>query len=144
MTTELSFLIELLLNHKLPPATKKLIAERVKEVELAHSSPMARQQSIAVNSLIPIGLANQAPSMQAIMARNPDIGGKVFANLDADLELLNMHNPNSTAPTKVEQIAQTPATQAALADRQAAILQATSGGPFSGKPEKGRTSPRKF
>lgn len=33
--TELSFLIELLLNHKLPKDTKDAIAERIKEVESA-------------------------------------------------------------------------------------------------------------
>lgn len=37
--TELTFLIELLLHHELPAATKDLIAERIKEVEGVLVSP---------------------------------------------------------------------------------------------------------
>jgi hypothetical protein len=33
MISELSFLIDLFMNHKLPRATKELIAQRIKEVE---------------------------------------------------------------------------------------------------------------
>lgn len=123
MTTELSFLIELLLNHKLPPATKKLIAERVKEVEGSYSTTSSSISIVKPATFVGSAFANQSPSMQAIMARNPDL---------------------VVAPQVVEQIAQTPITQAALASRDEVIKKANSAGPFSGKPEAGRTSPRKF
>lgn len=115
MISELSFLIELLLKHKLPPATKSLIAARIAEVEERYGS---NQVQAPVSGPKSPAVAMQSPSMQAIMARNPDL---------------------IPAAVPVEAIAQTPAAAAALASRQQAIAQA-----MSGKPEKGQTSPRKF
>lgn len=76
--TELSFLIDLLMNHKLPRVTKELIATRIKEVE----TMMVSKPTYTVAPGNPLRL-NTAPMEQA-----------------------------------VGQIAQTPATQAALAARQ--------------------------
>lgn len=122
--TELTFLLDLLLNHKLPMATKVAVTERIKEVEarltVGNMGPIGVARTNAPVTL-PSHLANQAPSTIAALARHPD--------LMAALE----------APTPVATIAQTPAAQAAIAHRQEMINQAVSG-----KPEKGRTSPRKF
>ena len=52
--SELSFLIELLLNHKIPKKTKDLIKDRISLIE-SH-----RPQSQAIRPQIPL----QAPSMQ--------------------------------------------------------------------------------
>ena len=117
--TELTFLLELLLNHKLPKVTKDLIAGRIKDVEgqfrldvMVSRLPAAQQSMFADPNVKP----TQAASTMAILARNPDL-----------------------APVPVAVIAQTPATTKALQDRQESIALA-----MSGKIEKGRTSPRKF
>ncbi len=104
--TELSFLIELLLNHKLQKVTKDAIAERIKEA----SGPNAIQQHVpnGVRSLSPM-VAMQSPSTQAILDRNPDL------------------------VVPIESVGQTPAAQAAIASRQQAIAQALSGKPEKGQ-----------
>lgn len=97
--TELTFLIELLLNHKLPKVTKDLIAKRITEVETAFRP----QQGPSV-SADPAVKPTQAASTMAILARNPDL-----------------------TPSPVAVVAQTPATAKALADRQESIALAMSG-----------------
>ena len=37
MKSELSFLLDILLNHKLPPETKQLVADRIAEIEVQYS-----------------------------------------------------------------------------------------------------------
>lgn len=112
--TELAFLLDLLLNHRLPAATKAAISERLKEVE----KTLAPNPRVAAVQAVMPQLANQAPSTIAALMKHPDLMEKAVP---------------------VEAIAQTPATAAALASREQAIQQA-----MSGKVEKGRTSPRKF
>ncbi len=130
MTTELSFLLDLLLDHKLPKPTRALIMQRAREVEEdmrgvfgtsgLRSPPIPQVQA---------ALSNQAPSMQAIMARNQD--------LIARSPTIGMAANQPSIP--VEQIAQTPATQAAMASRQSAIAES-----LSGKIDKVSGRPRKF
>lgn len=147
--TELSFLLELLLNHKLPQATKKAVTERVKEVEqglstthmhVQDTSGFTTAQISAQRTLqaIPPHLVGQAPSTIAAMMRNgftPEGQPAVVTNT-VEFRGVQVQPPE---PQPVAVIAQTPAAAAAIADRQNAISQA-----ISGKPEKGRTSPRKF
>lgn len=97
--TELSFLIDLLMNHKLPKLTKQAIAERIKEVESNIGAPNVRSQA-----------PRQAPSTIAALSRQADEA-----------------NPAIPAPEPVAQIAQTPAAAAALAARKQSIAQALSG-----------------
>lgn len=123
MISELSFLIELLLNHKLPTATKQLVKGRIEDVEKSYST--VRPVTNIAPRPLPAGAAIQAASTQAILDRNPDLANATY----------NV----APIPVPVEQIAQTQATANALASRAAAINQA-----MSGNPEKGRTSPRKF
>lgn len=127
--TELTFLLELLLNHKLPKSTKEAIAARIKEVEEKLSQPNMHSMHTrtAPAGFVPPHLANQAPSTIAAMMKHemaPPTAGPV-------LESVPLQTPAV--------IAQTPAAQAAVSARQEAINLAVSG-----KLEKGRTSPRKF
>ena len=123
--TELDFLIELLLNHKLVKSTKDVIQQRIKQVQHTYPSPSPLHSNPAPQ---PKNLYGQSPSTAAILAKNPDL-----------IPPSPLPTPPPTPPEPVAVIAQTPATQQALAQRSAAIAQA-----LSGAPEKGRTSPRKF
>ena len=131
MKSELSFLIDLLLNHKLVKATAELIAERIKEVEANLSARPAMHQPIAQVPKTP-HIAAQAPSMQAIMARHPDLiaGVPVQQELNSDSMLV---------PSPIAVIAQTPAASAAMASRNQAINES-----ISGKIDKVSGRPRKF
>ncbi len=120
--TEISFLIELLLNHKLSKATKDLIAARIKELS-DKSSPAAIRTISPVQQLT--GGVPQAPSTLAAMARHG--------------ELPPVNIPVQEAPDPVAVVAHTPAAQAAMQSRQEAINRA-----IAGKIDKGQTSPRKF
>lgn len=128
MISELSFLIELLLNHDLPKATKDLIASRIKEVEQNINFKGAPNSSPLSQITYP-GLrhdpARQAPSTLAAMARHGDIPPPALA-------------PTLTPPEPVAVIAQTPATAAAMQARQESISAALSGkvDKISGKPRK--------
>lgn len=124
--TELSFLLDLLLNHKLSKITKEAIVGRVKEIESRTSSgswaaiPLSQPQARAPKTA-------QSPSTQRILDEMAAEGLIIGSAQPA---------PPQDPPT---QIAQTPAAAAALAARNEAIRIATSG-----REEKGRTSPRKF
>lgn len=129
--TELSFLLELLLNHKLPKPTKEAITHRIKEVE-------ARFVQTPQQSLLPV------PGPQAI--RPPR--GAQSASTQRILDEMAAEGSNPIQGdglggyvdiSQPAVIAQTPAALAALNARNEAIRIATSG-----KEEKGRTSPRKF
>ncbi len=124
--TELSFLIELLLNHKLPKETKECIAGRIKEIQLfsSNNQPWPNEVHTQIASPKSLGIS-QAPSTLAAMAKHGDIPP------------LPPTEPQGPIPVAV--IAQTPATTAALQARQESIRQA-----MSGKPMPGETKPRKF
>jgi hypothetical protein len=120
--TELQFLIHLLLEHKLGSVTRKLVAERIGEVEMKMNYAPVAFAPPAGKVFIPIPAPSfQCASTQAILDKNPDLTNVI----------------SSAEPVTV--VAQTPATAAALNQRNQSIAIATSG-----KPEAGRTSPRKF
>ena len=116
MKTELSWLIDLLLNQKLSTNVKKLVGWRIAEVEAHLSSSITVTHTSGY--VAPFKQVNnptaQCASTQAILDSDPNI-------------------------QPVVQIAQTAKAMQALEDRAEMIRQATSG-----KEEKGRTSPRKF
>ena len=120
MQTELSFLLDLLLNHPLQKGTKRAITARITEVE--QSLPWSTQVSLSSPVSPPVittpSIALQAPSTQAILLANPDL------------------IPKATQP---EIIAKTPEAIKALESRQAAINAA-----ITGTVEKGQTRPRRF
>lgn len=117
--TELSFLLDLLLNHKLPRPTKEAITERIKEIE------MRQVQASMPRTMAARAPTNQSPSTQRIL-------DEMAAEGQAGV-------PIAAMPVDVSHVGQTPAAAAALQRRQEAIAIAVSG-----KEEKGRTSPRKF
>ena len=137
--TELSFLVDLLLNHRLPKPTREAVAARIKEVEKGMGNPLTgitatpafQARPIVAPAAIPAHMVGQPASTVAAMMRQEAAG--------APQAIQSNHVSEIPPPAPVAVIAQTPQTAAALADRNAAIAQA-----ISGKPEKGRTSPRKF
>ena len=159
--TELSFLLELLLNHKLSQTTKKVISARIKEVETKLNQPQVSNNhgSIVVNSpYIPYqDISNNIPVVKTKNQQSPSMRIAV-AELEAS-QALKMQNqaantevgtqpimeaqPNIPAqpeqPAQPLVIAKTVAAAQALQRRNESIAQA-----ISGKEEKGRTSPRKF
>lgn len=113
--SELSFLIDLLLNHKLPKKTKDLIKDRITLIE------ERRSHQPAVSTVNFSGI-QQAPSMQA----------KIEAM-------------ESEQPAAVQHVnAHSPVAAQALMDRQRAINRAVNSGPFGAQPEPGLISPKKF
>lgn len=104
--TELSFLIELLLNHELPKPTKDALAERIKEVEQTLiARPMIQQQVISAPPNPVTNKFAQSPSTLALMAKHGELPPAV--------------DPNNLPP--VVAVAQNAVTIAALQERQAKI-----------------------
>ena len=99
--TELSFLIELLLNHDLPKATKDLIASRIKEVESNLVTYKLPNQAQNVTPRL-----SQAPSTLAAMARHdmesppapPVLAPEIAQARQQSMDLVkkNKHPPMST------------------------------------------------
>lgn len=110
--SELSFLIDLLLNEKLSKSVRTKIAERVKEVEVKFAAPPVFTMGPTLPPPKVINGALQAPSTVAAMERHAAEAPPVVAS---------------------------PVVANALMERERALAAATSG-----KPEAGRTSPRKF
>lgn len=72
--TELQFLIDLLLNHKLNVSTKKLVADRIGQVESQYSkSTQPTVQTIINPTPKLIHGAIQAASTQAILDRQDEV-----------------------------------------------------------------------
>jgi len=115
MITELQWLIKMLTKEKLSANLKDLFIERIGEVEACLSRPTPQRP-------LPIQ-TGQAPSTQRL--------------LDEMAQQTGSSVPNMIPGPSV--IAQTASAAQALESRQLAIKQAASG-----KPEPGRTSPRKF
>ena len=70
--TELSFLLELFLNHKLPKATKTAITERIATIQTHTQAPMLSRQGIAATA--PTGpivtqVAQTPAAAEAVAAR---------------------------------------------------------------------------
>lgn len=127
--TELSFLLELLLEHKLGKSTKDAIKNRIKDIELK-SSTSSNWTTVTYppQPQRPLKTA-QSPSTQRILD-----------------EMANEQQVMSPEPQAIHEapgmpavIAQTPAAIAALNARAQAISIA-----ISGREQKGRQSPRKF
>lgn len=139
--TELQFLIDLLLNHKLSKATKDLISKRIGEVESHYTQPRTFPQPPPIIRPAPITGPVQSPSMVAKVAEfEAEKAAGTIDILPGWEKTSTLGGIDTIQPVAiVEKIAQTPLAQAAMQSRQQAIAIATSG-----KPEHGRTSPRKF
>lgn len=102
--TELSFLIDLLMNHKLPKVTKELIAARIKEVEETYQAPVAqqvrssaplRQRAVPAPAAEPVAVVAQTPATAAAMAErqqliNDNINRKFDKEAGAPRKFLNL------------------------------------------------------
>lgn len=110
MKTERVFLMELFLDDELPKKIKERIKDRFQEME--EPQIVVTQPRMVVSN--DTSISNQSPSMQRLMANNPDL------------------IPKPPVPA-------TPAAAQALAARQALLQNATNE-----KPESGRRSPRKI
>ena len=130
--SELSFLIELLLNHELPAATKHLVAERIKEVEGkltagagTHGTTVQWKPEGSKQYTPTQILPQQAASTLALMAKHGDIQP--------------MPAPPEMPPVEpVTQIAHTPQAAAAMNSRNAAIAASIAGktDKVTGRPKK--------
>lgn len=89
--TELQFLIELLLNHKLNATTKALLKERIGTVE---ESLRGNKQPIQAQVQVLRGTSMQAASTQALLDKEP---------------LVVQHLPASPTPTMIPIPASAPA-----------------------------------
>jgi hypothetical protein len=98
--TELSFLLELLLNHKLPKITKDLISTRIKEVEQELNCTKVAYRTIPDPSTTP--------------------DSPFSTTKKTGLNVVEHQVP-------IDQVAQTPQAAQALASRQQAIQEAISG-----------------
>ncbi len=136
MISELSFLIELLLEHDLKPETKKALQLRIKDVEAGlrdwSISKVNTGNAIMGGAHTPVAHlcgtkpAGQAASTLAAFARH---------GLNPEAPIV----PPPPAPEPVAVIAQTPAAQAAMASRNQAINES-----IAGKVNKDTGRPRKF
>ncbi len=112
--TELTWLADLIVNHELADKTKKHVLKRMKVVETQ------------INNLPGIPAKRSLPQTQA------------QAQAQAPSTIAALERQTGQAIPQAP-IAVSPQAQAALAARESLILQSQSG-----KPEAGRTSPRKF
>ncbi len=143
--TELSFLVDLLLNHKLPKVTRDAVAARIKEVEAGLGThQQVRSAGQVTNTVdlrgvqIPPHLVGQPASTIAAMMRHEQGGAAPAVPVKMELNGQDISAP-PTAPTPVAHVAQTGAASAALAKRQQSINVQ-----ISGKPVEGETRPRKW
>lgn len=129
--TELSFLLELLLEHKLQKTVQLRIKDRIKELEERASSVVTpRMAGMTMKEYLPPALAMQSPSTIANMIKDgfSPMGPAVSSALG-----------DAPEQTTTGGAIVSPVAAMAVQSRQEAIRIATSG-----KEEKGRTSPRKF
>ena len=113
--TELSFLIDLLLNQKMPPKTRQLVADRIREIEQMAGANKLINATPAANVII--NGAPQAPSTVAAMMRH--------GNVPEANAVTNAVTPPPAEPVAV--IAQTSAAAEALAKREQMIGAAIAG-----------------
>lgn len=127
MTSELSFLIDLLLNHKLSKPVRDLIADRIKEVETRY---IPQSQHSAPRE---VSKTSQAASTLALLAKHQNLPPPQLPQASDQPSL------------PVEQIAQTPEAVKALTDRAQAINDAVNGrNVMRSRDKMERTSPRKW
>jgi hypothetical protein len=133
MKSELSFLLSLLLEHKLPVGTKKALQNRIVEVETAMQQAPAKAQPQYQSTFsrpfptIQSQVTGQAASTQKLLEKYPDLAPK------------NTHTDATHIPLQLEFIDPTPvfntaAVNNAMADREALLSAARNG--------KGRSAPK--
>lgn len=124
---ELSFLVDLFLNHKLPAATRRLIGDRIKEIGDRPVDNVPRETIRIATKPLPATAQGQSASTIANMMKHGDI------------PVPESEPPQVHEPVQPAIVAQTPATIAAMQSRQAAI-----GASISRRVDKQTGRPRKF
>lgn len=124
--TELGFLVELFLNHKLSKSTKEAIAARIKEVE--ENSRNSPNIAIPAAPRQPANLPAQAPSTLAAMAKHGIISP------DPSIPMPPIEE--GQAPQQPVQVAQTLATALAMQSRTQAIQDSINGKMTGDRPRK--------
>lgn len=141
--TELAFLLDLLLQHKLPKPTREAVAARIKEVESMIKPYAAASAPAYVPMPMPArpqkSLSTQSPSTQAILAEK--FTPEEVEKMGGDSSVPTLSFPPAETPPPAPS---TPMAAQALQQRQSAIMKAVNAGPFGGKPDDGRASPRKW
>jgi hypothetical protein len=136
--TELTFLIELLLHHKLPAATKDAISERIQAVEALLISgrpnlPHVTYEKPQLAGPAIIGGAKQSPSTAALLAKHPDLVQQMNQSSTKEAPI-QVEAPPEPPKVAVENVAQTPAAIDAMMKRQEMIANSRN--------EKGRFAPK--
>lgn len=138
--TELSFLIDLLLNHELQKPTKDAIAVRIIEVEAQITCPVVAR--VIASPSQPVGVQRQAQSTLDAMSRHAEAGFTALAMpiLSNGPQVIHPQQlPPEMPPIPVEHIAQTQAAAQAMNSRNQAIAES-----IAGKIDKVTGRPRKF
>jgi hypothetical protein len=129
--SELSFLLDLLLNEKLSKSVKEKLTARVKEIETTVAAqPINTVNFRGVQNVPPERVINgavQSPSTIAAMQRQ------------AQMEAMGPGDAQEVSQHQEGQLIASPGAAAAIASRNQALAEA-----MSGKPAPGRTSPKKF
>jgi hypothetical protein len=118
--TELGFLIELLLEHKLSPVTKAMIATRIKSVESTYGPqpPIQAPRNMATHRPIPANAEAQALAASLASAANADPTTSVATFAE---------RPRQPEPLPAGAVGVTSAAQGAMATRNKLIAEAQVG-----------------
>ena len=137
--TELSFLIDLLVNEKLSKTVKEKVVARIKDVELLQTAtPVLKSVPNFIGYQQPIA-SGQSPSTIAAMQRHAaQLPQEASVEL-SPISQTNVHQVVADPPAQQGVVVASLAAAQAIQSRDTAVAAA-----LSGRPEKGRTSPRKF
>lgn len=121
MQTELSFLLELLLEHKLPKDTRSSVAARIKYVESTYGQPQAIQTPRALAQGRPIPANAEAQALAASLA------AAVGDNVQAHSQFKVFDRVTQPEPIPAGAVGLTSAAQDAMATRNKLIAEAQAG-----------------
>lgn len=123
MQSELSFLLELLLEHRLPKDTRTVVAARIKTVEVSLPQSQAAIQSQPSNGRLRNAQVSVPPEAAALAAQMAS-----HANADVPTSRAQFVAPPSAAePIPASAFGTTNAAAAALAQRNQLIAEASQG-----------------
>lgn len=123
MQSELSFLLELLLEHKLPKDTRTAVAARIKIVEGGLSPLAFRPKELDLNVRLPVVQRQPPPEAAALAAQMAS-----QANADVPASRAQFVAPPSAAePIPASAFGTTNAAALALAQRNQLIAEASQG-----------------
>ncbi len=146
--TEIDFLIELILEHKLGRLTKDRIRQRLKEVQRDRSDRSGTLQELMQGVVVgpkgtiqlpnPTGVPQSASTLRAIARQAEESGAhySISPVVPAEQPIIGGSISPIPEPEPVKIIAHTPAAMAAVAARAQAIASAGKPNPETGRPRK--------